>query len=149
VGLRLAEKAGRPADPALPRLRAELARDLSIRPFLEALDAPDPAILPPADATPVCRCEEINAGDIRATLRLGAPGANQVKSLIRSGMGPCQGRVCGTAVAAIIAAARGGGRGGAPGPEDYYRIRPPLKPVPIAELADYPAVGEEVEAREP
>ena len=85
----------------------------------------------PADSTMVCRCEEITAGQIREAVDLGAPGPNQVKSFLRSGMGPCQGRMCGLAVTEIIAARRGE----APSVVDYYRIRPPLKPLALAELA--------------
>lgn len=145
VGLDLAVRAGRPDDGRIGALRAELDRDLAVRPFLEAFYAPDPAILNPADSTIVCRCEEVTAGTVRAAVRLGAPGPNQVKSLIRTGMGPCQGRVCGVAVSTIIAAAQGA----LPDRADYYRIRPPLKPVPLTELAAYPVIGPEVEAREP
>lgn len=145
LGLQLAASAGRPPDPRLGRLRSELARDLAIRPFVETLYAPDPQILAPADATIVCRCEEVTAGTVRAAVRLGAPGPNQVKSLVRTGMGLCQGRVCGVAVSAIIAAEQGV----APDQGDYYRIRPPLKPLPLTELAAYPMIGPDLEEREP
>jgi hypothetical protein len=46
-------------------------------------------------------------------------------------MGPCQGRVYGLPVSEIIAEARGVG----PDAVGYYRIRPPLKPVTVGELA--------------
>jgi len=44
---------------------------------------------------------------IRRAVRLGATGPNQVKAFLRCGMGPCQGRVCGPIVGAVIARARG------------------------------------------
>lgn len=78
----------------MDRLRAALTRDAAIRPLLETLYAPAPEVLAPADDTIICRCEEVTAGTIRATVDLGAPGPNQVKSMLRTGMGPCQGRVC-------------------------------------------------------
>lgn len=140
VGLRLAELAGKGNPVELRDARAELARDLAVRPFLEALYAPAREILAPADGTIVCRCEEVTAGAIRARVAIGAPGANQIKSLIRTGMGPCQGRVCGVAVSSIIAAARQE----QPEKADYYRIRPPLKPIPLTELADYPKMEVEI-----
>lgn len=139
VGLHLALLAGKGDAAKLDAARRELARDLAIRPFLETLYAPARDILAPADGTIVCRCEEVTAGDIRSRVAIGAQGANQVKSLIRTGMGPCQGRVCGVAVSSIIAAARGEPLRNA----DYYRIRPPLKPVPLVELADYPEMASE------
>jgi hypothetical protein len=46
-------------------------------------------------------------------------------------MGPCQGRVCGLAVSALIDAERGL----SPGASGYYGIRPPLKPLRLADIA--------------
>ena len=51
------------------------------------------------DATVVCRCEEVNVGQVRdAVHELGATDPRTVKLLTRAGMGWCQGRVCGFAV---------------------------------------------------
>lgn len=105
----------------------------AIRPLLDALFPPPAEILNPRDdATIICRCEEVTAGDIRKAASLGAPGPNQLKAFLRAGMGPCQGRMCGLAVTEILAAALG------KSPVDIgaYRIRPPLKPLSLAELAD-------------
>lgn len=135
VGLHLAATlARRPDATRMGQARADLAREQMVRPFLETLYAPAREILRPEDSTVVCRCEEISAGDIRARVALGVPGSNQLKSMTRTGMGPCQGRVCGVAVSSIIAHARGE----RPECGDYYRIRPPLKPLPLIELAAYP-----------
>ena len=38
---------------------------------------------------------------------LGCPGPNQMKTFLRCGMGPCQGRLCGLTVTELMAAARG------------------------------------------
>jgi NADPH-dependent 2,4-dienoyl-CoA reductase/sulfur reductase-like enzyme len=111
--------------------RRRLAHDLAIRPFLDALYAPPEDVLRPADAVIVCRCEEVTAGQLRASVRLGCPGPNQAKSLLRCGMGPCQGRLCGLTVSEIIASERGASLAEI----DYYRIRPPLKPLQLRELA--------------
>jgi NADPH-dependent 2,4-dienoyl-CoA reductase/sulfur reductase-like enzyme len=56
-----------------------------------------------ADHLIVCRCEEIHAGEIRAVVREGHWEINRVKAHCRVGMGRCQGRMCGTAAAEIIA----------------------------------------------
>lgn len=112
--------------------RAAKARALALRPFLDALYAPAPEMLaPPDDATIVCRCEEISAGQVRAAARLGATGPNQAKAYLRSGMGPCQGRMCGTTVAALIAAERGISIEQA----GTLRPRAPFKPVTVGTLA--------------
>ncbi len=85
----------------------------------------------------VCRCEEVTAGQVREAARLGCPGPNQAKSFLRCGMGPCQGRYCGPTVTEIIAAERGIGVA----ESGYYRIRPPLKPLPLGELAALDEAG--------
>lgn len=123
-------------DPGAAEARAQvhrraLSRALALRPFLDALYRPRRSIFTPPDETIVCRCEEVTAGDIRGIAKVGRPGANQTKAFTRAGMGPCQGRQCGYTVTQLLAAAEGRS------PEDvgYYRIRPPLKPVTLGELA--------------
>ena len=101
------------------------------RPFLDALYAPAPEFLNPPDDAVICRCEEVTAGQIRSFVDLGCEGPNQAKAFGRSGMGPCQGRYCGLTVAGVIAAKRGVPMADV----GYYRIRPPLKPITLGELA--------------
>ena len=76
----------------------------------------------------------MTAGQIRETVALGVVGPNQMKSFLRCGMGPCQGRLCGLTVTEMIAEARGV----SPQEVGYYRLRPPVKPVTLAELAALP-----------
>lgn len=113
-------------------LRRELSAHTAIRAFLDALYRPAQAFRAPADdSTIVCRCEEVTAGDVRRMAGLGCVGPNQTKSFSRCGMGPCQGRFCGLTVAELLAQAQG-----CSVPEvGYYRIRPPIKPVTLGELA--------------
>lgn len=119
------------------RLAGKERRDLlghaAVRPFLDRLYPPSPQVLAPVDAATACRCEEVTAGAIRELAGRGY-GANQIKAELRCGMGPCQGRLCGPTVTAILAAARGT----PPGAADYYTIRPPLKPLAMSELASLP-----------
>ena len=106
--------------------------DLRIRPFLEALFRPPSALLSESeDKTLVCRCEEINAGEIRCAIRAGHEDTNQIKFLTRCGMGPCQGRQCDNAVSQIVAHELGVDMLVAGG----YRIRPPIRPLTIEQLA--------------
>jgi len=118
------------AQRAAPLTRA-LARQLRIRPFLDALYRPPEWINAPADETVVCRCEEVTAGRVREMARLGCQGPNQTKFFSRCGMGPCQGRVCGLGVTQILARELGK----PPAEVGAYRIRAPLKPVPMSSLA--------------
>lgn len=112
-------------------LRGRLRRALATRPMLDALYRPRPDVLTPADEVMVCRCEEVTARQIRAAAQVGIAGPNQVKAFTRCGMGPCQGRQCGHAVSAILAQASGRTMD----QTGFYRLRPPLKPITLAELA--------------
>ncbi|MFE5795435.1 NAD(P)/FAD-dependent oxidoreductase [Streptomyces sp. NPDC056503] len=80
------------------------------------------------EETAVCRCEEVSAGRVReAVEELGATDARTVKLLTRAGMGWCQGRMCGPAVAALA--------GGGPAADR----RPLACPVRLGQLAELPA----------
>jgi NADPH-dependent 2,4-dienoyl-CoA reductase/sulfur reductase-like enzyme len=116
-------------DTAAAPLRAARARALAVRPLLDTLYAPRPRRLD--DATIVCRCEEITAAQIRDAATLGCLGLNQLKSFTRCGMGPCQGRMCGSTAAEVLAAARGVPVAAI----EPYRTRFPTKPVTVGELA--------------
>jgi thioredoxin reductase/bacterioferritin-associated ferredoxin len=108
----------------------EKHRNDTLRPFLDRLFRPKQHC-PHEDAAIVCRCEEVTAGEIRDCVAKGAMGPNQMKAFLRCGMGPCQGRLCGLSVVETIAEARGM----TPEQVGYYRIRPPIKPVTLGELA--------------
>lgn len=115
-------------------LRAHMNAHLRARPFLDALYRPSQDIVAPRQPdTIVCRCEEVRAGEIRklVTEQL-CPGPNQMKTFSRCGMGPCQGRLCGLTVVELIAESRGV----TPGEVGYYRIRNPVKPITLGEIAD-------------
>jgi NADPH-dependent 2,4-dienoyl-CoA reductase/sulfur reductase-like enzyme len=124
-------------------LRKALRAERAIRPFLDAAYAPSPEILRPAgDDTIVCRCEEVTAGDIRRYAKIGCSGPNQTKAFGRCGMGPCQGRYCGLTVTELLAESNGTSQDSV----GYYRIRTPLKPITLGELADLGAEPREKSA---
>lgn len=107
--------------------RVALHRALAIRPLLDNLYFPPAEFLSPPDETVICRCEEITAAEVRQSLNAGANGPRQVKSALRVGMGPCQGRMCDLTVRGILNAA-----GVKP---DIPRARTPVRPVKLGELA--------------
>ncbi|MET9463642.1 NAD(P)/FAD-dependent oxidoreductase [Streptomyces sp. NPDC006544] len=120
--------AGRPVPARLTRNRTRL------RAFAAAMAAahrPGPGWTGwLREDTDVCRCEEVPAGRIREAARdLGARDVRTVKLLTRAGMGWCQGRMCGPAVAALA--------GVDPAPDR----RPLSCPVPLRHLAALPAAA--------
>ena len=115
-------------------VRARLKRVMRGRAFLDAYYQPMSQFRRPIGNTIVCRCEEVTARQIIDTVALGCDGPNQMKAFLRCGMGACQGRLCGLTVTELIAHARGV----APQATGYYRIRPPVKPITVAELAQLP-----------
>jgi len=119
-------------------IHAALVREWASRLFLGYLCRPSRSVTVPAeDDIIVCRCEEVSVGEIRRAARLGATGPNQLKAFTRCGMGPCQGRICGPLVTAIIADVHG-----KPIAEiGTYRPRAPLKPITVGALADLEIPG--------
>lgn len=85
------------------------------------------------DETVVCRCESLTAGTLRAALaeHSHVRTLDALKLLTRAGMGPCQGRMCLPTATQLVCAARGL-EPAAVGP---YRARPPVKPIPLGDLA--------------
>jgi len=135
AALAAAHSAGRLPEPERDRaaepLRSALRRQLHIRPFLDTLYRPKLQHRVPADEVIACRCEEVSAGELRRSVALGCTGPSQTKAFSRCGMGPCQGRLCGLTVTEVIAQARGV----SPAEVGHYRIRPPIKPITLDELA--------------
>jgi NADPH-dependent 2,4-dienoyl-CoA reductase/sulfur reductase-like enzyme len=131
IGFQLKKISSFQRDHKAEALRTKLDANLRIRPFLDALYRPREENRIPADDVLVCRCEEVTAGDLRQFVAIGCTGPNQAKSFGRCGMGPCQGRMCGLTVTEVIAKARGVSAAEV----GYYRIRPPIKPITLGELA--------------
>lgn len=98
------------------------------------------------DAMTVCRCEEIDAGAIRRCVQSGAAREiNRIKALTRVGMGRCQGRMCGEAALAIVAAETGL----TPDAIGRLRAQAPIKPIPLAaSLSDEQAAPVPEDARD-
>lgn len=104
------------------------------RNYLRYVFAPDPQVFQVPDETIICRCECVTAGEIRKAVKEGFTNPREVKIATRSGMGTCQGRSCGTALAEIIAQETG---------KNHEKVgilksRQPFSPVT---LADYCALN--------
>lgn len=121
-------------------VRARLTRQLRGRAFLNALCRPAAAFRRAADEALACRCEEVTGRTLRETAELlQVSGPNQMKIFLRCGMGPCQGRLCGSTATEAIAETRGV----SPAEVGSYRLRSPVKPLIVAEFASLPNTEEE------
>ncbi|HKX09320.1 MAG TPA: FAD-dependent oxidoreductase [Stellaceae bacterium] len=128
------------AAPYLAALRqAQLGRR-----FLDRMFRPARRFRLPRGETLVCRCEEVTARQVRDAAALERVGPNQLKAYLRCGMGPCQGRLCGLTVTEILADAHGR----SPDEVGYYRLRPPVKPITVGELASLPKTEADIAAVE-
>jgi hypothetical protein len=103
--------------PALLRRRRERERAFATR-LAAAFALRDELKRLPEAQTVVCRCEDVSYG------RLGAARtAREAKLVTRAGMGPCQSRVCGPALAFLFG-------------WEPDSVRPPLQPVALSVLED-------------
>jgi thioredoxin reductase/bacterioferritin-associated ferredoxin len=109
----------------------QLRKHLYLRPFLDSLYAPSKEHTAPTGDVVVCRCENITSQQIRHAVESGYQDINQVKSHLRCGMGPCQGRTCASTLTSLVC----GVLNRSPTELDGLRIRPPLKPISLGELA--------------
>lgn len=98
---------------------AQLARHFALDHRLHALAN---------ERTIVCRCEDVPLGALDD-----CPDARSARLAARCGMGACQGRICGTALAEMGRFPRGG------------LGRPPLFPVRLATLAGFPPTESTIE----
>jgi hypothetical protein len=83
------------------------------------------------EQTVLCRCEEVTVAEALEAARDGASHVNEVKAWTRVGMGRCQGRMCGPALAHLVARVTGRALTEA----GVFTPRPPAKPVLLAALA--------------
>lgn len=90
------------------RFARELSLAFQLRPELKSIAEPD---------TLVCRCEDVTFGRVRQF-----DSWRAAKLHTRCGMGPCQGRVCGSAAEFLFG-------------WSVDSVRPPVFPVPCASLA--------------
>ncbi len=81
------------------------------------------------DKTFVCRCEDVTLREIDVAIAKGNRDIESVKRYTGIGTGWCQGKQCVVLCARLIAA-----RGGDP-PTAPITPRPPVHPLPLAQLA--------------
>jgi D-hydroxyproline dehydrogenase subunit alpha len=99
----------------LSRFAARLAKAFALRPELKTL---------PEDQTLLCRCEDVPYGTVRKHLSWRA-----AKLHTRCGMGPCQGRICGSAAEFLLG-------------WKVDSVRPPVFPALVSSLESARALNE-------
>ncbi len=113
-------------------LRTSLRRKERFRAALRRLHAVGPGIYElTTPETTICRCEGVTAERLETAIEA-TDDINVVKTLTRAAMGLCQGRNCQRQVAAEIARRHGGRIEDLP----VATPRAPVRPVPIAAIAD-------------
>ena len=100
----------------------------------DAHPVPLPDVLPGKNArTYVCFCEDVSAHDIEQAIDEGFADVQTLKRYTTVTMGPCQGKMCGRALAGICAAHAGPHQ---PATADTHTtFRPPYQPVSLSVLA--------------
>ena len=82
----------------------------------------------------VCFCEDVSAHDIEQAIDEGFADVQTLKRYSTVTMGPCQGKMCGRALAGICAVHAGPQQEGATA-DTYTTSRPPFQPVSLSVLA--------------
>lgn len=114
----------------LPDAARRLRRLDRFRDALNASYLPPVPLSPADDDTLLCRCEELTLREIRAAAPACGHDLARLKAATRLSMGRCQGRNCLRPAAEMLARETGRPLADFPPP----RMRPPARPVPIAQL---------------
>ncbi|MFH1688850.1 MAG: (2Fe-2S)-binding protein [Candidatus Eisenbacteria bacterium] len=80
----------------------------------------------------ICRCEDVTLGEIADAIDAGLTTTEEIKRILRCGMGPCQGRTCSRLIARMISERTGAKVADVP----YPAVRPPTRPVEIGTLEE-------------
>jgi len=85
-----------------------------------------------ADKTIVCRCSDVTIEDIREAINQGYHSFEELKRVLRTGMGPCQGRNCSPIIMRELSMITG-----IPMEKlEPGRNRPPVKAVSLGAIAE-------------
>jgi bacterioferritin-associated ferredoxin len=79
----------------------------------------------------ICRCEDVTYGEIVRAIESGLTTTEEIKRILRCGMGPCQGRTCTRLISRIISEKTGRPIEEIAAPT----VRPPMRPTEIGALA--------------
>jgi len=80
------------------------------------------------DKTIICRCEDVSLEEVNRAIDEGYTSLEEIKRLLRCGMGPCQGRTCLMLIAQVLSHKTGKQIT----EMKFPTVRPPVRPVPLA-----------------
>jgi bacterioferritin-associated ferredoxin len=80
------------------------------------------------DKTIICRCEDVSLEEVNRAIDEGYTSLEEIKRLLRCGMGPCQGRTCLMLIAQVLSRKTGKQIT----EMKFPTVRPPVRPVPLA-----------------
>lgn len=84
------------------------------------------------DKTIICRCSDVTLEEVREAIKAGYTTFDEIKRVLRTGMGPCQGRTCMPLILREIAVMTG-----VPIEElTPGRKRPPVNAISLGAIAD-------------
>ncbi len=151
AGLVIASRLGSRVDEAkgarrISGVRRRLRRLKRFASAVNQIYTPGSGFYELADAgTEICRCEEVTLEQLDASLAAEARDLAQLKAWTRVGMGPCQGKMCGAAVAQLVSR-----RTGRPLPEvGLFSVRPPVRSVPLRAVLPPAREGESAPGLDP
>lgn len=79
----------------------------------------------------ICRCEDISLEEVERVIDEGYTNLEEIKRMIRCGMGPCQGRTCLILIARTLSR-----KTGRPiNQMQFPTVRPPIRPVLLGVFA--------------
>ncbi len=76
----------------------------------------------------ICRCEDVSLEELERIIDGGYTELEEIKRLLRCGIGACQGRTCLRLIAQILSQKTGRPMGQL----RFPTVRPPIRPVPLA-----------------
>lgn len=112
-------------------LKSKLAKEKQFRSFIDAVYPPIGNAVLANDATLICRCESVSKGEMVTAIAYTGTDPNRLKTNLRCGMGPCQGRMCSLSIEAIISSTSGEDKNSI----GLHRLRNPIVPITFRDLA--------------
>ena len=79
----------------------------------------------------ICRCEDLSLAELRDVIEDGYETIDEIKRVIRLGMGPCRGGTCLQLIDRVLAEYQGTGRDAIQQPTN----RPPVEGMKLKEIA--------------